>query len=191
MLLKRRKFYTLEALKQYRWYWRLEPDVDFSCSVTYDPFAEMAKRKKVYGWTMALWEESNTCPSLFRHVSDFKENNRIPSNALWTAMMDASWLPYPFRRWMSWAAHHDRFGDVWSLCHYWSNFEIADLDFFRSRQYQDLFEYLDSKEGFYKERVSRYVFLSLLAVCLHPLQDQTISSPPPPSSSVLLGELAC
>lgn len=118
----------------------------------------MAKRKKIYGWTMSLWEEANTCPSLFRHVSDFKENNRIPTNDLWTAMMDASWLPYPLRRWMGWAAHHDRFGDVWSRCHYWSNFEIADLDFFRSSQYQDLFEYLDSKEGFYKERVRMHIF---------------------------------
>lgn len=142
--------------------------------MTYDPFAEMAARKKVYGWTMALWEEGNTCPSLFRHVSDWKENNRVPSGALWTAMLDASWLPYPLRRWMGWAAHHDRFGDVWSRCHYWSNFEIADLDFFRSRQYQDLFGYLDSKEGFYKERVSP------MSMSMLPLM------PPPPLPPVLL-----
>lgn len=113
----------------------------------------MAKHRKVYGWTISLWEESNTCPSLFRHASDFKEKHRIPTTSLWTAMAQASWLPYPFRRWMAWLPHHDRFGDVWSLCHYWSNFEIADLDFFRGQEYQNLFEYLDSKEGFYKERV--------------------------------------
>lgn len=113
----------------------------------------MAKRNKVYGWTISLWEQPNTCPSLFRHASDFKESRRIPTTSLWTAMMQASWFPYPFRRWMAWLPHHDRFGDAWSLCHYWSNFEIADLDFFRGPEYQNLFEYLDSKEGFYKERV--------------------------------------
>lgn len=113
----------------------------------------MAKRKQVYGWTISLWEEPNTCPSLFRAVSDWKESHRIPTNDLWTAMLQASWLPYPFRRWLAWMPHHDRYGDVWSLCHYWSNFEIADLDFFRGEQYQDLFEYLDRKKGFYDERV--------------------------------------
>lgn len=113
----------------------------------------MAKRNQVYGWTISLWEEPNTCPSLFRAVSDWKESHRIPTNDLWTAMLQASWLPYPFRRWLSWVPQHDRYGDVWSLCHYWSNFEIGDLDFFRGSQYQDLFEYLDRKEGFYHERV--------------------------------------
>lgn len=114
----------------------------------------MARRNKVYGWTISLWEEPDTCPSLFRHVSDWKDNNKVATTSLWRAMQQASWLPYPFRTWLGWMPVHDRYGDVWSLCHYWSNFEIADLDFFRSRRYQDLFEYLDSKEGFYNERVS-------------------------------------
>lgn len=149
------KFYTLEALRRYKWYWRLEPDVEFSCSITYDPFVKMAQHKQVYGWTMSLWEEGNTCPSLFRHMADWKEANLIPTTSLWKAMMSASWLPYPFRRWLSWLPHHDKLGDVWSMCHYWSNFEIADLDFFRSKSYQDLFNYLDQKEGFYHERVRR------------------------------------
>lgn len=158
-----RKFYTLEALRPYKWYWRLEPDVDFSCSVTYDPFVEMARHKKVYGWTISLWEEPNTCPSLFRHMSDFKENHHIATTKLWTAMMQASWLPYPFRRWLGWLPLHDRYGDVWSLCHYWSNFEIADLDFFRGKQYQELFNFLDEKGGFYDERVSQITPSSLTA----------------------------
>lgn len=123
----------------------------------------MARRGKVYGWTISLWEEPDTCPTLFRHVSDWKESQMIPTatgGGLWTAMMQASWLPYPFRRWMRWSPLHDQYGDMWSLCHYWSNFEIADLDFFRSRQYQGLFEYLDAKGGFYKERVSLWSLLS-------------------------------
>lgn len=127
----------------------------------------MARRGKVYGWTISLWEEPDTCPTLFRHVSDWKESQRIPTatgGGLWTAMMQASWLPYPFRRWMRWSPVHDRYGDVWSLCHYWSNFEIADLDFFRGRQYQGLFEYLDAKGGFYKERVSFFPFFFELVV---------------------------
>lgn len=33
----------------------------------------------------------------------------------------------------------------------WSNFEIADMDFWRGEAYTKFFEYLDSKGGFYYE----------------------------------------
>jgi mannosyltransferase len=147
------KFYMLDVLKNYKWYWRLEPDVDFHCAITYDPFVEMAKNNKMYGYTIALNEVRNTCPSLFRKIADWKEEHRIGTSSLWKATVMASWLPWPFRTWLRWLPHRDRFGDMWSSCHYWSNFEIADLDFFRSKEYQDLFEYLDKDGGFYFERV--------------------------------------
>ncbi|ETS88161.1 hypothetical protein PFICI_01989 [Pestalotiopsis fici W106-1] len=146
------KFYKLEALKKYKWYWRLEPDVDFTCAITYDPFVEMAKNDKVYGFTISLWEVGSTCPSLFREVADWKEMHALPTNNLWRAMVQASWMPYPFRRFMNFLSHRDRHGDPWSLCHYWSNFEIADMDIFRSQEYQDFFDHLDRKGGFYFER---------------------------------------
>ncbi|KAI0378546.1 glycosyltransferase family 15 protein [Hypomontagnella monticulosa] len=145
-------FYKIEALKKYKWYWRLEPDVEFSCSITYDPFVEMARHKKVYGFTISLWEEQQTCPSLFRKVSDWKESQGIPNSDLWKAGVDASWVPWPFRSLMSWFSHRDKSGDRWNLCHYWSNFEIADLDFFRSHRYQSLYQYLEKAGGFYYER---------------------------------------
>ncbi|KAK4187197.1 family 15 putative glycosyltransferase [Podospora australis] len=146
------KFYTLEALKPYQWYWRIEPDVEFYCSLTYDPFAEMAKREKVYGFTIALPEEPRTCPSLFRRIADWKEAHNFRTTELWKAMIAPSWVPWPFRSLWSWFSHRDRYGDGWNLCHYWSNFEIANLDFFRGRGYQDLFEHLDRSGGFYFER---------------------------------------
>jgi hypothetical protein len=33
----------------------------------------------------------------------------------------------------------------------WSNFEIADMDFWRSEAYQEFFDHLESKGGFYYE----------------------------------------
>ncbi|KAI1190248.1 glycolipid 2-alpha-mannosyltransferase [Nemania serpens] len=145
-------FYHVEALKKYKWYWRLEPDVDFSCAITYDPFREMARHNKVYGFTLALSEERRTCPGLFRRVSDWKESQNIPSTSLWLASITPSWVPWPFRSLMSWFPHRDRHGDAWNLCHYWSNFEIADLDFFRGEKYQSLFQKLERDGGFYFER---------------------------------------
>lgn len=147
-------FYDLEVLKSYKWYWRLEPDVDFMCAITYDPFVEMARNRKRYGYTMALYEEKNTCPSLYRAIADYKEAYLTPTTNLWKALVQGSWMPFPFRRWTSWMANHDKYGDVWSTCHFWSNFEIGDFDFFRGREYQDLFSYLDRRGGFYFERVS-------------------------------------
>jgi mannosyltransferase len=143
----------VDFLKKYRWYWRLEPDVDFTCAITYDPFVQMAKNNKVYGFTIALWEIGSTCPTLFREIADWKESHNIPTNHLWRAMVQATWIPYPFRNFISFMASRDRHGDPWSMCHYWSNFEIADMDFFRTKAYQDFFEYLDKKGGFYFERV--------------------------------------
>jgi mannosyltransferase len=147
------KFYTLEALQEYKWYWRIEPDVEFYCDITYDPFVEMEKRGKVYGFTIAVPEGPRTCPSLFRQMSDWKEAHHIEDTEMWKTMVSPSWVPWPFRNLLAWVWHRDRNGDPWSLCHYWSNFEIANLEFFRGKAYQSLFEYLDSTGGFYYERV--------------------------------------
>lgn len=43
-------------------------------------------------------------------------------------------------------------GETYNMCHFWSNFEIARLDFFRSKEYQDYFETLDKSGGFWEER---------------------------------------
>jgi len=147
------KFYKLEALKQYKWYWRIEPDVDFSCSITYDPFIEMEKRGQLYGYTIALAEAPNTCPGLFREIADWKEAQGLATTELWKAMLHPSWVPWPFRSWMSWFGHRDRNGDAWNLCHYWSNFEIASMELFRSKEYEALVDRLEKKGGFYFERV--------------------------------------
>jgi mannosyltransferase len=145
-------FYDLPSLQKYRWYWRVEPNVDFTCSITYDPFIEMEKRGKRYGYTIALWEIGKTVPSLFGLVSRYKEKHRLGTD-MWKAMLDAAWLPWPFRRFLQFLPHHTTDGDFWNFCQYWSNFEIADLNFFRSEQYRDFFHYLDQSGGFYFERV--------------------------------------
>nr|POE77576.1 o-glycoside alpha-1,2-mannosyltransferase like 4 [Quercus suber] len=148
-----RFFSGLPVLKPYKWYWRIEPDIDLYCDLTYDPFVEMAKRGKAYGYTIAIQETTATCPTLFRHASEYKENHHFNTTEGWKAIMSPSWLPWPFRALASSWRNHDRAGDTWNRCHYWSNFEIANLDFFRSRQYQHFYQTLDRKEGFYYERV--------------------------------------
>ncbi|KAH6622689.1 glycosyltransferase family 15 protein [Chaetomium tenue] len=151
-------FYTQPALAPFKWYWRLEPGVRYTCAITYDPFAAMARHNKIYGFTIALWEEPNTCPTLFRNVDAFRRAHNIPKSPTWNAMLHLPlpWYlqPYPLRKLagLLGAAHTTTRGDRWNLCHYWSNFEIASLDFFRGDAYQALFRHLDARGGFYHER---------------------------------------
>ena len=113
----------------------------------------MNRRGKKYGYTIALWEWGKTVPSLYRKVSDYKERRKIPTTALWTAFMDPSWVPWPLRKLLSLLRNRNKEGDIWNMCHFWSNFEIADMDFFRSQAYRDFFNFLDEQGGFYYERV--------------------------------------
>lgn len=43
-------------------------------------------------------------------------------------------------------------GETFNGCHFWSNFEVADLNFFRSQAYTDYFDYLDKTGNFFYER---------------------------------------
>lgn len=146
------RFYDVPALKEYKWYWRVEPHVQFSCAITYDPFRLMRERNKRYGYTIALWEIDNTVPDLFRAVSEFKAMKNIRTTSLWKSLVRPSWMPWGLRWLKAGQPLHDMNGDEWNLCHFWSNFEIGDLDFFRSREHREFFDFLDLKGGFYAER---------------------------------------
>ncbi|CAG8471418.1 13988_t:CDS:2, partial [Racocetra persica] len=43
-------------------------------------------------------------------------------------------------------------GNSYNLCHFWSNFEIGDLNLWRSEAYRKFFDFLDNKGGFFYER---------------------------------------
>ncbi|KJZ78732.1 hypothetical protein HIM_02123 [Hirsutella minnesotensis 3608] len=159
-------FFDHPAVRRYKWYWRVEPDVSFTCDITYDPFVEMERNGKRYGFTMALWEVPETAPSLFRKISEYKTRKGLAASALWTAMMDPSYLPWPLRRLRQWWPNRDEHGDAWNLCHFWSNFEIADMDWYRGRDYRDLFDHLDQEGGFYHERWGDAPVHSLAAALL-------------------------
>lgn len=160
-------FFDHPTLLQYNWFWRLDPDSRILCDIPYDPFAEMIARDQIYGYTMALWEVGSSAPSLFRTMSEYRAIAGISTTSLWTAMLEASWAPLPVRYGiMPWFPSRDGTGDAWNLCHFWSNFEIADLRFFRSAEYRDLFNYLDSTGGFHLERWGDAVVHSLALALL-------------------------
>ncbi|OJT15739.1 Glycolipid 2-alpha-mannosyltransferase 1, partial [Trametes pubescens] len=128
-------FYRHELLAKYKYYWRVEPDVNFFCDIHYDPLLFMQDEKKVYGFTVSLYEYPATIPTLWDAVKEFTDKNPelLPKdNAL---------------RFVS-----DDGGQTYNNCHFWSNFEIGDLDFWRGEAYTKFFDFLDQKGGFYYER---------------------------------------
>ncbi|KAI9310602.1 glycosyltransferase family 15 protein [Dichotomocladium elegans] len=128
-------FYRHPLLLGYDYYWRVEPGVDFFCDIDYDPFLFMQENNKKYGWTIALIEFESTIPTLWKTTLNFMKEypQHIPKNNLMNFVSDNG-------------------GRTYNLCHFWSNFEIADLNFLRSPAYSDYFNYLDKAGGFFYER---------------------------------------
>ncbi|KAK7014851.1 glycosyltransferase family 15 protein [Favolaschia claudopus] len=128
-------FYRHELLKPFKYYWRVEPDINLFCDLDYDPFLFMQDHDKKYAFTISLPEYETTIPTLWAAVKEFTNAN--PGLVSRDNAMDFL---------------SDDGGETYNRCHFWSNFEIADLDLWRSEAYGKFFNFLDEKGGFYYER---------------------------------------
>ncbi|CCK69373.1 mannosyltransferase YUR1 KNAG_0C02620 [Huiozyma naganishii CBS 8797] len=141
-------FFRQKILDDYDYYFRVEPDVRYFCDFPYDPFRIMREQQKIYGFVISLYEYENTIESLWDAVSEYIEKdgghdidmNSNSYNFLTDKSKIGMYEPVT-------GSHSD-----YNLCHFWSNFEIGDLNFFRSEKYIKFFEHLDAKGGFYYER---------------------------------------
>ncbi|KAH9847748.1 glycosyltransferase family 15 protein [Lenzites betulinus] len=128
-------FYRHPLLQEYKWYWRVEPDVHFRCDVDFDPFLYMEDHNKTYGFTITMYEFRATIETLWDTVKTFAKEHPeyiAPNNAMGYMSDDG--------------------GESYNLCHFWSNFEIANMEFWRGEAYTKFFEHLDRAGGFYYER---------------------------------------
>ena len=128
-------FWRNELMEEYDWYWRVEPGIKIHCDLNYDLFKFMQDNDKAYGFTISIHEFEATIPSLWQHTKDFIKLHPeyIADNNLLDFISDDK-------------------GETYNLCHFWSNFEVGSLAFWRSKAYQDYFEYLDKTGGFFYER---------------------------------------
>ena len=172
-------FYKHPAIINTRYYWRVEPNVHFFCDVDYDVFAYMQDNNKTYGFTIAVKELRETVPNIFRYASAYKRLNNIKSQGLWEMFVepqpdkpkeeDQSKAPLPEeilrgdpgRNSLPEIDPDAMEGESYNMCHFWSNFEIARLSWFRSKEYEDFFQMMDRSGGFWMERVSSLEWLSL------------------------------
>jgi mannosyltransferase len=136
-------FYRHPALEHTRWYWRVEPKVHFFCDVDYDVFRYMEDNNKTYGFTINLYDDPVTIETLWPSTMAFLADHQdyLHENNAW------KWLTDKVRR-----PDHFEKANGYSTCHFWSNFEIGDMNFWRGKQYEDFFNHLDRAGGFFYER---------------------------------------
>jgi mannosyltransferase len=136
-------FYKHPALQNTRYYWRVEPNVHFFCDVDYDVFRYMHDNNKTYGFTINLYDDPKTLPTLWPTTVEFLAKHPEylhERNAM-------KWVTDDTRR-----PDYNRKAQGYSTCHFWSNFEVADMSFWRSQAYEDYFNHLDRAGGFFYER---------------------------------------
>jgi alpha 1,2-mannosyltransferase len=128
-------FFQHPLMQDYKYYWRVEPSITIHCDIDYDVFKFMRENKKIYGFTLAMYEFRETIKTLWDETLAFmqKHPNYINSDSMVEFISDDN-------------------GQSYNLCHFWSNFEVADADFWRGEMYQDYFNHLDSTGGFFYER---------------------------------------
>ena len=118
-------------------------------------------------------ELKETVPNIFRYAAAYKRKFNVKSQGLWEMFLEPrpekkkesedkreKTLPNEILR--TEVGHQNieepdpeaMEGENYNMCHFWSNFEIARLDWFRSKEYNDFFEMMDRSGGFWMERVS-------------------------------------
>ncbi|KAA1064919.1 alpha 1,2-mannosyltransferase 2.4.1, variant 2 [Puccinia graminis f. sp. tritici] len=132
-------FFRHPLMLKFNYYWRVEPGIQYYCDVDYDPFVFMEENKKVYSFSVSLMEYQSTIPSLWKTVQGFVRAN--PDLLAANSSIDFL-LKDP-----SQGIESD-----YNLCHFWSNFEVGDMRFWRSTTYAKFFAHLDRAGGIYYER---------------------------------------
>lgn len=128
-------FWQNELLDEYEWYWRVEPNIHIHCDLNYDLFKFMQDNNKVYGFTISIHEFRATIESLWDRTKEFISEH--PDYVAENNLLDFI---------------SDDHGETYNLCHFWSNFEVGSLNFWRSQPYREYFDYLDKSGGFFYER---------------------------------------
>lgn len=145
-------FFQHPLMKQFEWYWRVEPSIELYCDIGYDTFKYMRDHGKKYSFVLSLYEYVETIPTLWDSVKTFIKEH-----------------PEHIAEGNSMKFVSDDGGDSYNHCHFvsslslwesatlisslkWSNFEIGNLDWLRSQAYTDYFNRLDQDGGFFYER---------------------------------------
>ncbi|KAA6407746.1 MAG: Nucleotide-diphospho-sugar transferase [Lasallia pustulata] len=128
-------FFRHPLMNQFEWYWRVEPSIELFCDINYDTFKYMRDHGKKYSFVVSLYEYVETIPTLWDSAKAFMKAH--PEH-----IADGNSMGFL----------SDDGGKTYNHCHFWSNFEIGNLNWLRSEAYLDFFNSLDRDGGFFYER---------------------------------------
>lgn len=130
-------FFRHPLMMNYKYAWRVEPGIRILCYQKHDPFEMMRKNELIYGFNLALREIPKAIQGLWKSIQTFlhegDHKKYLDPNNLDEFVTTSILKNY-------------------NTCHFWTNFEITDMDWLRSEAYMSLFNYLDRVGGFYYER---------------------------------------
>jgi len=126
------KLFQHPALLPYRYYWRLDATSHYITPIHYDLFEYMEAKQIVYGFNMI-----------------FPENIREKASGIWDVTQKYLQIKNYSKSPMMDLVLEDNIYTTW---HFWDNFEIVKLSFYRDSFYQDWFELIDNAFGIYTHR---------------------------------------
>ncbi|KAG0218591.1 alpha 1,2-mannosyltransferase 2.4.1 [Mortierella sp. NVP41] len=136
-------FFQHEAMLPFDYYWRIEPDVEYSCDLDFDPFLYMQDNNKKYAFTISLPEYEETIPTLWNVTRDFmaKYSHLLAEKNSLDFISDDGGKTY----------------------------NIVDARWIRGEAYQQYFRHLDQAGGFFYERWGDAPVHSIAAALLLPM----------------------
>lgn len=121
-----------KSMKKFDWYWRLDSDSFIHSEIKYDIFKFMDEEGYIYGYLGTTTKEgARVVEGLWSLTKEFILINEIQPKFL--------------------HRYIDNNG-YWDYTQYYTNFEISKLDFWRSDDYMNYFNYIDQNGGIYYNR---------------------------------------
>ncbi|TGZ81336.1 nucleotide-diphospho-sugar transferase, partial [Ascodesmis nigricans] len=155
------RFMWHEAVRGFEWYWRVEPNIRYPCDLLYDPFDFLSTHHKSFSFTITLPDYPSTLRSLLPTLQSFFRLHPTLLHPNATTSLLPFILENPELRLSPTPGPNTTTSPLTFLlhpsttptyCHFWSNFELGPLSFFRSASYTALFAFLDATGNFHHER---------------------------------------
>ncbi|CCF55552.1 hypothetical protein KAFR_0A01130 [Kazachstania africana CBS 2517] len=131
-------FYQEPYMRGYDWYWKIEPGMELLCDLDIDLFRWMQDNEVAFSFIASFKESKELVENLGQTVKKFVEKfpDYVDSNNFIKFLCN------------------DNDCNNFNLCQFDENFQIANLNFFRSKTFEEFFRFLDVNGGIYYNRWS-------------------------------------
>lgn len=140
------EIFKKSILEEYSYIWRLDTDSYILAPITEDVFDSMEQAKSPYGFVNIQNDHPGTCLGLWDKCAEyFKEINPTAFSEENKAKMGRKV--------------------------FYTNFEIFDMEFFRSEEYMDFYNFIDESGGIYTKRWGDHIIRFMAMYGLKKIQD--------------------